>query len=114
MFCLNENNIYHLYSQGIDMRKGVESLCGVVRANHFNPTNHDVYVFTNKTRTLIKMLHWERGGFVVYYKRLELGRLTPSIFRKEQNIFVDIRWDELVLLMEGIKLNSRRRKRYNL
>ncbi len=26
MFCLNENNIYHLYSQGIDMRQGVEGL----------------------------------------------------------------------------------------
>ncbi len=24
MFCLNENNIYRLYSQGIDTRKGVE------------------------------------------------------------------------------------------
>ena len=31
MFCLNENNIYHLYTQGIDMRKGVEGLCGIIR-----------------------------------------------------------------------------------
>lgn len=29
MFCLNENNIYHLYTQGIDMRKGIEGLCGL-------------------------------------------------------------------------------------
>lgn len=27
MFCLNENNINHIYTQGIDMRKGVEGLC---------------------------------------------------------------------------------------
>lgn len=31
MFCLNKYNIYHLYSQGIDMRKGVEGLCGIIR-----------------------------------------------------------------------------------
>ena len=31
MFCLNENNIYHLYTQGVDMRKGVEGLCGIIR-----------------------------------------------------------------------------------
>ena len=30
MFCLNENNIYHLYTQGIDMRKGVEGLHGIL------------------------------------------------------------------------------------
>lgn len=80
MFCLNENNIYHLYSQGIDMRKGVEGLCGIIRTYQYNPTNQEVYVFANKSRTLVKMLHWERGGFVVYYKRLEQGRLSPSIF----------------------------------
>lgn len=45
MFCLNENNIYHLYSQGIDMRKGVEGLCGIIRTYQYSPTNQEVYVF---------------------------------------------------------------------
>lgn len=95
MFCLNENNIYHLYSQGIDMRKGVEGLCGIIRTYQYSPTNQEVYVFANKSRTLVKMLHWERGGFVVYYKRLEQGRLSPSIFHhKNATVFIDIRWDE--------------------
>ena len=115
MFCLNENNIYHLYSQGIDMRKGVEGLCGIIRTYQYSPTNQEVYVFANKSRTLVKMLHWERGGFVVYYKRLEQGRLSPSIFHhKNATAFIDIRWDEMVLLMEGIRLGIKRRKRYNI
>ena len=95
MFCLNKYNIYHLYSQGIDMRKGVEGLCGIIRTYQYSPTNQEVYVFANKSRTLVKMLHWERGGFVVYYKRLEQGRLSPSIFHhKNATAFIDIRWDE--------------------
>lgn len=115
MFCLNENNIYHLYTQGIDMRKGVEGLCGIIRTYQYSPTNQEVYVFANKSRTLVKMLHWERGGFVVYYKRLEQGRLCPSIFHhKNAAVFIDIRWDEMVLLMEGIRLGTKRRKRYNI
>lgn len=115
MFCLNENNIYHLYSQGIDMRKGVEGLCGIIRTYQYSPTNQEVYIFANKSRTLVKMLHWERGGFVVYYKRLEQGRLSPSIFHhKNATAFIDIRWDEMVLLMEGIRLGIKRRKRYNI
>ena len=36
MFCLNENNIYHLYTQGIDMRKGVEGLCGIIRTYQYS------------------------------------------------------------------------------
>ena len=107
MFCLNENNIYHFYSQGIDMRKGVEGLCSIIRTYQYSPTNQEVYVLANKSRTLVKMLHWERGGFVVYYKRLEQGRLSPSIFHhKNAAVFIDIRWDEMVLLMEGIRLGT--------
>ena len=62
------------------MRKSVKGLCGIIRTYQYSPTNQEVYVFVNKSRTLVKMLHWERGGFVVYYKRLEQGRLSPSIF----------------------------------
>ena len=61
------------------MRKGVESLCGIVRTSHMNPLNGDVYVFTNKSRCLLKMLHWERGGFVVYYKRFERKHSIQSL-----------------------------------
>ena len=64
MFCL----INHLYSQGIDMRKGVEGLCSIIRTYQYGPTNQEVYVFANKSRSLVKMLHWERG--VVFLENL--------------------------------------------
>ena len=33
----------------------------------------EVFIFLNKSGTRIKLLHWEHGGFVLYYKRLESG-----------------------------------------
>lgn len=114
MFNLNETNKYNLFTKGTDMRKGVEGLCGIVRTCHLNPSNGDVYVFSNKSRCLLKMLHWERGGFVIYYKRLEQGRLSNTVFKQNETVFKGLRWDELVLLIEGIGLGSKRRKRYNL
>lgn len=114
MFNLNEANNYKLYTQGIDMRKGVESLCGIVRSHHMNPLDGEVYVFANKSRHLLKMLHWERGGFVVYYKRFEEGRLSNTVFKQKESHFMSLRWDELVLLVEGIRLGAKRRKRYNI
>jgi hypothetical protein len=49
----------------------------------------------------------------MYYKRLETGRLSPRLFPSDLHIgFREIRWDELVLFIEGISPNARRRKRF--
>ena len=95
-----------------DMRIGVNGMCGKVRSAGLNPTSGDVFIFVGKTRNVMKILHWERGGYVVYYKRLEQGRFHPRIFLRETFGFRSIRWDELVLLIEGISPRVARRRRY--
>jgi hypothetical protein len=45
---------------------------------------------------------------------LESGRISHKIFIKEGHGFRSFRWDELVLLIEGISPKIKRRKRYNL
>lgn len=95
-----------------DMRVGVNGMCGHVRSVGLDPTNGDVYVFVGRTRKVMKILHWERGGYVMYYKRLEQGRFHPRIFMKDGIGFQSMRWDELVLLMEGISPCVARRKIY--
>ena len=114
MFSLNESNRYVLCLTGVSMRKGIEGLCGLVRYLSLSPTNGDVYVFINKNRTILKLLHWERGGYVIYNKRLEKGRISHKVFLREGEGFSTIRWDELILPMEGISPTTRRRSRYNL
>ena len=94
------------------MRAGVNKLCGQVRSVGLDPTNGDVYVFVGSSRKLMKLLHWERGGYVMYYKRLEQGRFHPKIFLRQGIGFRSMRWDELVLLMEGISPRVARRRRY--
>ena len=63
-----------------DMRMGVNGMCGQVRKVGLEPANDDVYIFVCKSRTTMKLLHWERGGYVLYYKRFEQGRFHPRIF----------------------------------
>ena len=48
----------------------------------------------------------------MYYKRLEQGRFHPRIFLRQGIGFRSMRWDELVLLMEGISPKVARRHRY--
>ena len=99
MFNLNESNRFVMSRNPVDLRKGVDSLCGAIRSCHLDPLNGDVYVFSNRSRTVLKLLHWERGGYTLYYKRLSMGRFHPKIFLREGIGFRSMRWDELVLLM---------------
>lgn len=112
MFNLNENNRFVMSRNPMDLRKGADSLCGAVRSCKLDPMNGDVYVFSNRSRTVLKLLHWERGGYTLYYKRLSVGRFHPKIFLREGTGFRSMRWDELVLLKEGISPQAARRKRY--
>lgn len=114
MFNLNEGNRFMVCVNGVDLRNGLDGLCGLIRHLSLSPTSGEVYVFLNKTRTTMKLLHWERGGFVIYYKRLECGRVSHKVFEDEKHGFRSIRWDELMLLIEGISPKIKRRKRYNL
>lgn len=112
MFNLTRAHRYYLYHAPTDMRKGFDSLSGLVRTQmQADPMDGSVYVFLNKSRQLIKLLHWEYGGFTLYYKRLEKGVFERPALGSSQ----EITWSELMLVVEGIKLGSVvKKKRYNL
>jgi transposase len=93
------------------MRKSFDGLCGLVSSGmRLSPTSGEVFVFLNRSRTHIKLLHWENGGFVLYYKRLEQGTfLAPKGKENEMS------WSDLVLMVEGIHVVQRiQKKRYSL
>ncbi len=73
MFNLNENNRIVMSQHPADMRMGANCLSGQVRQVGLDPTNGDVYIFVGRSRKLM-ILHWEHGGYVMYYKRLGQDR----------------------------------------
>jgi hypothetical protein len=58
------------------------------------------------------MLHWEQGGFVLYYKRLERGTFElPRVI--SQGKTCQISWSSLMLMVEGISIEKyKQRRRY--
>lgn len=113
MFSLNDSMRYWLYNQPTDMRKSYHTLSGIVsNCMGLDPYNGDVYIFMNKSRNRIKLLHWEPGGLVIYSKLLETGTFGyPSNVRKD-DVSGIIHWRDLVLIVEGIieKPDSRMRR----
>jgi len=102
MFALTSSHHYHLYRGPCDMRKSFDGLAGLVRDElGHEPTGGDVFIFINRRRTHLKLLQWQRGGFVLYYKRLEQGTFAlPEV--DEHTTAVS--WPQLVLMIEGIRV----------
>lgn len=110
MFALTGELKFHLYLPPTDMRKGFDGLSGIVAGIlKQNPSNGDVFIFVNRIRNKIKLLHWEAGGFVLYYKRLESG--TFDLFPIDERDHVQIKWSDLVMMIEGIKIEKYSQKK---
>lgn len=114
MLSLSAVQHYFLCRDKTDMRKGVDGLSGLVRDGlKRDPLSGDIFIFFNGRRNQVKLLLWERDGFAIYYKRLEQGtfELPPT---DEQTTSVELRSDEIMLILQGITLSSvRRRKRFH-
>jgi transposase len=109
MLSLPSSQRYYLYGQPTDMRCGMYSLAGLV-ANTLqqNPLSGDIFIFIGKRGNQIRLLQWDKDGYAMYSKRLEMGTFErPSSGKPELNA------QELRLILEGIRLASvQRRKRY--
>lgn len=115
MFTLGSGLQYFLCPVYTDMRNSFDGLCGIVTSKlGRNPLSGDVFIFINKRRNCMKLLHWEEGGFVLYYKRLETGTFELPQIRPEMKTF-EISWPYLVMMNQGISLrNIQQRKRYKM
>ncbi|MDD5517613.1 MAG: IS66 family insertion sequence element accessory protein TnpB [Bacteroidales bacterium] len=117
MFSLNDSMRYLLYSEPTDMRKSYHTLSGLV-TNHMglNVRDGDVFIFVNKARNRVKLLHMEPGGLVIYSKLLEEGRFRVPSGNSQQGS-ITMTWVDLVMMVEGIVSDPgarlRRLKRVN-
>ena len=74
MLSLTTTTKIHVYTPAVDMRKGVNGLSGIIRdAQGADPTDGSLFVFINRRRDRMKILHFDGGGFWLYYRVLEAG-----------------------------------------
>jgi transposase len=105
MLALTSAHRYLLRKAPTDMRKGFDSLCGLVRDElGRNPLSGEVFVFIGSRRDRIKLLLYESGGYVLWYKRLERGTLELP----QGEGAVRMSWGQLVRMLEGVALEQPR------
>src|SRR5574344_896612 len=98
MFSLGDSSRYLLFSEPTDMRNSFPTLSVLV--THImgtSPHNGDVFIFINKHRNRIKLLHWEPGGMVIYSKMLARGTFALPDLSPATSPSHVMHWRHLVL-----------------
>jgi len=97
------SNVY-LACQSADMRKSIDGLAAIVQQRFkLDPFADCLFVFCNRNRNKVKILHWEYNGFWLYYKRLEKGRF--QWINTDQDV-QSIGQRELRWLLDGLAMDQ--------
>ena len=97
---------FYCYSEGIDMRKGINSLYELIKTDgSYSAVTGDAYVFIGSTQKSVKILRWHKEGFLLYHKKLEIGKFNipknPTDLR-----FYELTQSDVDILLERIRLRS--------
>lgn len=94
----------YLYTGVMDMRKSIDGLSVFVEQGmDLSPFDSAVFVFANRARDKVKLLLWERNGFVLWYKRLEKQRFHWPASRPDSGS-VSLTITELNYLLDGLDI----------
>lgn len=82
----------------IDMRKSIDSLSALVLQD-FNddPLSGHLFLFFNRCRDKVKLIYWDRNGYVLHYKRMEKHRfVVPSFTGQTQLVITETQLNGLL------------------
>lgn len=71
----NELTQVYVCVEPVDFRKQINGLAMLVQeVLALDPFSERLFVFTNRRKDRVRILYWERSGFVLWMKRLERDR----------------------------------------
>lgn len=99
MIDLNTINKIYISPGYTDLRVGIDGLISIVKYNlQKDPFDGSLFIFCNKAKDKIKILHFEYSGFWIYYKRFETGRIKWPSSKVDQCITKS----DLNMLIQGM------------
>ncbi len=101
----------YVAAESVDLRRGFDALAAATRSvMGADPMSGHIFVFLNRRRNRIKLLLWDRTGYLLLYKRLERGTFAIATQPRLGQRHVEIDAGELSLLLEGLDLRGARRR----
>jgi len=91
-----------------DLRKSIDGLALLTQdVIKQDPMSGHLFLFINKVGHRVKILFWDRTGYVIWYKRLESARIRLP---EEGEASLELQPGQLALLLDGIGAVARRRR----
>lgn len=99
------NHVY-LARGSTDLRKSIDGLAALIQQEfNLDPFSSSLFVFCNRGRDKLKILHWDHNGFWLYYRRLERGKFNwPS---NGDSVPLKISPRQLQWLLDGLSLEQK-------
>jgi len=72
-----------------------------------NVRDGGVFIFVNRHQNIMKILHMEYAGLVIYHKKLESGRFRLPEF-DENTTSLTIKWNDLLMMVQNVKIGTRK------
>lgn len=92
-----------------DLRAGMNTLHAFVAGKlKENPKDKALFVFTNKRRRLIKVLHFDGTGLWLMTKRLEEGTFFWPKAAQEGQVKLELKPEAFTMLTDGIDMHGAR------
>ena len=105
MFHMNQNLKVVLAVQPVDLRKSFNGLYAIARSElRVKPETGGLYVFSNRTRTRIKVLCFDSTGCWVSVKRLEQGTFSWPKGTGQKKM--SLKPEAMTLLFDGVDLRG--------
>ncbi len=77
MLNIREGLTLYFYNDYVDMRKSIAGLSAIVLNElQLKPDDGSVYIFNNRNRDKLKIIFYDRNGFVLYYKLLHRKKFS--------------------------------------
>jgi len=97
---------FYFYHAPVDMRKCIHSLYHIIKTSgDLDVLNGDGFVFPGRTRKSLKILRWQNEGFILYNKKLELGRYNLP-HQPGEGVFFELKSDILDQTVNSVKQKS--------
>lgn len=104
----------YVAAEAVDLRRGFDGLAAATRSLiREDPLNGHLFVFLNRRKNRIKLLVWDRTGYLLLYKRLERGTFHLLAAPEGGQRHVEVDAGELGMMLEGVDLRGAfRRERW--
>jgi len=104
MFKLARDIQVYLHREPIDFRAGINSLAILVEQSMgLNPFERAVFAFCNRRKTRMKLLFFDRSGFVMVLKALPEDRFR---WPRREAVVVELTTEQLHWILDGIDIDA--------